>query len=234
MPHRTAALVLLLALAAGCRGTLPGAGGQLLRLVPEEQEVLPRTAAGVAAARRGRELLDAWSARVERPRGRVLLAASGDPRGDPDRVVRVADPKAWPGDAVVTYVLLLDPRGRLRLLQESPTSHSGERSLLHEHLFDEAGETLAFRRTSGFSGAGCGADPARESSTAFFGPGGRIVRREYRLADAAGKRLDPKTCSFPYEREYAIHANARSLLRALGLEEPAQAAGVRLRAQSGP
>jgi hypothetical protein len=234
MPHPTATLVILLALVAGCRGAQPGAGDRLVRLVPEEREVLPRTAADVAVARRGRELLDSWSARVERPLGRVLLAAFGDPRGEPDRLVRVFDPKAWPGDAVVTYVLLLDARGRLRLLQEAPASLSGDRSLLHEHLFDEKGETLAFRRTSGFSHAGCGADPARESSTAFFGPSGRIVRREYRLADAGGKRLDPKSCALPYEREYAIHANARSLLRALGLEQTAQAAGVRLRALTDP
>lgn len=232
MHPRIAALVAAAALAAACR-TAPRAGGngealRLLPVLPEEEEVPARSAADVAAARRGRELLDAWSARVERPQGRVLLAAVGAPGGEADRVVRVADARAWPADTLVSYVLLVDRRGRLRLLHESPASGSGAWSLVQEHLFDETGTTLAFRRTSGFLDSGCGEEPTRESSTSFFGPGPRLARREYRLADAASRRLDPKACAFPHRQPYEIHADARSLLAALGLEEAARDAGVAL------
>ena len=175
-------------------------------------------------ARLRRELL-AREAQLRRGRARLLFAEVGDPGSkEPGRIVRVANPQSWPDDTVTSYSLVLDDRRRVRLLDESPVSFSGDWTLELTHVFDERGRTVAFERLSSFFNAGCSA-AAAERSLAFYDGRGHRIAREWRLEDGDGKPLSPKGCAFPYRHEYRIHPDVRSALSAARLLQGAVRAG---------
>ncbi|HET8542390.1 MAG TPA: hypothetical protein VFL83_21130 [Anaeromyxobacter sp.] len=223
-----------------CRIELPRALGAALAAIlaaapgaasPDEVSPGPEDAVVAAApadraeVERLRRELRSRAAQVESGRGRLLFAETGGPYGkEPGPIVPVADPDSWPDDAATSWIVVLDERRRVRLLQESPVSWSGDWSLDLTHVFDAEGRTVAFQRFSGFFNSGC-SEVARERSVAYFDGRGRRLAREWRLENGKRRLLSPKGCQFPYRNEYAIHRDARSAVDAARLGQALAAAG---------
>ena len=133
-----------------------------------------------------------------------------------DSMVAVTDPDHWPDNTETSFVLLTKD-GRVIASYESPVSCSGDWNNTYTHVFDTAGNTVSFRRFSGFFN-GC-PFTAHEASTYYFEPvTGRLLEKKYQLTDAKGKSYSPSRCQeFLYRHEYLIFANWRSAATALHL-----------------
>ncbi|MCL2776577.1 MAG: hypothetical protein FWD73_01135 [Polyangiaceae bacterium] len=123
--------------------------------------------------------------------------------GDPKigSIVRVANPDAWPDDTSESYVVILDEKKRVRFVEISPTSLSGDWNVSWTTVFDEQGRTVAYADHYGGFNAMCEGmqDPpglVLANSMDFFDAKGRRLAREYRLEDKDGKRLKLDGCGF--------------------------------------
>jgi hypothetical protein len=212
----TAVLLALLSAPSSARDMAP---------LPEDAIFTPKPA-DATVVKRIREDLARWEARVKLGGpGLLLLAETGGPTvSAPGAIVRVPAPLTWPADTRTSFTIVVDEAGRIRMLRESPVSYSGDWSLDLTHYFDEAGRTLAFRRSFGFFGSGC-ADIARETSTIFLGSGARILARDFRFEDGDQKPLSPGRCELRPRPEYRIHLDVDAALASLRLVEAVRGSG---------
>jgi hypothetical protein len=203
--------------------------------VPGPREVSPMSEEAVVAAKPAdasavsgiRQELTHSSARIEQDSGTLLFAETGSPVDSmPGAIVRVPGPSAWPPEVRTAFNVVLDERGRIRLLLESPVSESGDWVLQFTYLFDEAGRTIAFQRSFGAFGAEC-ADIARQVSTAYFSGDGRLLARDYRLEDGQGKPLSPKGCELRTTWGYRIQLDVASALATRRLGAAVKRAGAK-------
>ncbi len=223
MRSAAVAAALLLAPAPG------SAADRELRVLAEDAVVAPATPLAKVEVARLADELDRWRAQ----RAAAQLRAFAEV-GDPDEpgsteIVRVHDLRSLPPNTVSRFLVVLDEQRRPRILEETPTSVSADGATALTHFFDETGRTVGFVRASEYAGP-CGEPPTRERSAAFFGPGGRLLGREYAVRDGSGKPLPAAGCQPARRDPYRIHSDAAAALRAARLVPAALAAGVRLTA----
>lgn len=133
-----------------------------------------------------------------------------------DKIVSVSDPNSWPEDTVNSYIILLDESGFIATFEDVPSSESGDWSNSYTHYFDSKGNTLAFKRYSGFF-MGCPADVSKETSIYYYGENYELVQKEYSLVDNDGVSINPKECEFMYRHEYKIYKNISDLTKDIGV-----------------
>lgn len=184
--------------------------GELTPLA-EDAVVTPQPA-DAKAVERLRADLARWSASIKKDPRTLLFAETGSPtESKKGAIVRVPGPGAWPPEVRTAFNVVPDDKGRVRLLLESPVSESGDWALRYTYLFDEAGSTVAFRRSLASFGAEC-SDIARQVSTVYLGSDGRLLARDYRLEDGAGKPLSPSGCALRTTWSYRIQLDVESAL----------------------
>ena len=207
---------------------LGGFGTTEIQPLPEGTRVRASPADRPAVARL-RNDVEHWQALSKQRGPRLLLfAETGNPEVDrTGPIVRVDGPDKWPDETLTSYLVVVDEQHRVRLLMQSPASASGDWSLELTHVFDEAGRTVAFRRSSRFFNSEC-VEVAAERSTELFDPTGRRLARDYRLEDGDEKPLSPKGCVFNYRHPYRIFADLKSALEAARLTPLVTAAGGKL------
>lgn len=130
-----------------------------------------------------------------------------------NKVVRVPDPNDWP-ETETSYALLRDDHRRIRVLQISPTSRSGDWSFTATFFFDTAGQVIILSRYFGTFNSGCdNSDLAKETITQFFGPKLRLIARDYAIVTENGASLIGHGCQLmpPAQR---LYPNLESVLRA--------------------
>jgi hypothetical protein len=93
------------------------------------------------------------------------------------QVVAVANANSWPDATVESFGIRTDNLGRVVSVYETPFSQSGDWNNEYTYYFDTLGTTLIFQRRSSFF-SGCQEGSARETSVAYLGSGGRLIRRD--------------------------------------------------------
>jgi hypothetical protein len=150
-----------------------------------------------------------------------LILAALMPDG---HLVAVRDNSHWPDSTQTSYVILTDTQGRVMLVDESPTSRSGDWFNTYTHYFDSSGNTVAMERQSSFftscwDQAGDSTVPIRETSLYYYDSSHRLVQKDYRLTTFDNTTTPPsKNCNTNYRYQYRISPSWKFLAAATGLE----------------
>ncbi len=139
------------------------------------------------------------------------------------KVVPVSDPNSWPDNTVDSYLVLLNRTGSVIAFEVSPISESGDWSNTYTHYFDEKGNTIAFKRYSGFF-MGCPAGVSKETSIYYYDQKHQLIQKEYTLVDGDGKTINPKECEFMYRHDYKIYKSWNDLANDIGIFKALNAA----------
>ena len=189
----------------------------LPRPVPEERRIEPGTdsARSTANMLRGQMVsLDSLLGPPSRPPH--LFARLGRGTGDcynpTDSIVAVSNARRWPPKTTSSYAVFTDSLHRVRVVVETPTSCSGDWTISYTHYFDDAGQTIAFTRYSGFFN-GCDFGLARESTTYGYAHGS-LVFKDYLLTDGPGHPKRTSACAFMYRQPYSIFRTWTAYARA--------------------
>jgi len=133
-----------------------------------------------------------------------------------DKIVLVSDKNSWPDDTVNSYAVLFDKDGFVIAFDDIPTSESGDWFNRYTHYFNKEGETIAFKRYSGFF-MGCPSEGSNETSVYYYNGKHNLIQKEYTLVDGGGKEVDPKECDFMFRHEYKIYKNWKDLAQDIGI-----------------
>lgn len=101
-----------------------------------------------------------------------------------DNIQEVANPDSWSKYTTTSLLLVKNSQNRILAIDETPVSESGDWYNTYTHYFDENGNTIAFKRYSGFFN-GC-PGLAKETSFYYFDHDGILVRKDYQLVDRDG------------------------------------------------
>jgi hypothetical protein len=135
------------------------------------------------------------------------------------QLVAVANANSWPDATAESFGVRTDQLGRVVNVYETPFSQSGDWNNEYTYYFDTLGTTLIFQRRSSFF-SGCQEGGARETSVAYLGSRGRLLRRDYVLtAFDDTTRLDPKACTFDYRYDYSAYPTWTGFASATGLSK---------------
>lgn len=186
----------------------------------EEEEVAPKTEEDREQVARTKTLIAQLDEKLNKYDEHVLLFAQIAPAEETDtarntastKIVQVKDQESWPEyETVLTYyAVLLRDDNTIAAFNETPQSLSGDWVNDYMHYYDENGNTIAFKRYSGFFND-CVAPPdtpddfvAKETSTYYF-RNHKLITKDYVLVDKDNNALAPTQCEFSYRFDYTIH-----------------------------
>ena len=170
----------------------------------------------VTAETRQRNSIDSLG---ERGSVRALLAYSF-PDG---RIFIQRDSTDLPDSADMSYAILRDSAGRIRLVSASPLSESGDWLITETHYFDASGSTIVMERFASFFN-GCTIEATdstigvKEKATSYFDPQHRLIRRTFvRTRFDESTPAPVKDCNRSFQDLYRIYPSWDSLSAATGL-----------------
>lgn len=108
--------------------------------------------------------------------------------------VKVLNEK-WPEDTEYAYNVLLNNKGKVIMIMESPTSESGDWNLECYHYFNSDGSSFCYEvEANSFALPDDGV--AYETTTQYFNKEHTATLTKYKLVDKKGKTLDKKLYGF--------------------------------------
>ncbi len=128
-----------------------------------------------------------------------------------DILTRVPNPNSWSDYTTTSLLLAKNIDNIIISFSEVPISESGDWHNTYTHYFDENGNTIIFKRYSGFFN-GC-PGLSKETSIYYFDQNGILLKKEYELINGEGRQISSKDCDvFMYRHDYSIFKNAKEII----------------------
>lgn len=132
--------------------------------------------------------------------------------------VRVIHDK-WPDDIDESYNVLKDNAGSVILIAEMPNNESGDWYIEYRHYFDNAGNTIAFERTTNVFDSNVKGGVIYETRINYYSPDFKLKYKEYTLTDKAGKKVKNNGRVDIYRYPYHIYKNINDCLKAYNIPD---------------